>query len=108
MMRPYKRIRLSAERIATRPELDSRHETGKAQGCGPDSICWPLRQEILDRKCEIEFGCALRAEVIDTFIGERLCCILAHTAFLFRVPTDKTLSRVLCKSLESVKVSGHV
>jgi hypothetical protein len=50
-------------------------------------------KEILDQKCEIEFDCALRAEVIDTFIGERLCCILAHAAFSFRVPTDKTLSR---------------
>jgi hypothetical protein len=31
----------------------------------------------------MEFDCASQAKVIDTFSGERLGCILAHTAFLF-------------------------
>jgi hypothetical protein len=33
---------------------------------------------------EIEFDCALRGEVVDTFRGGRLCCILARAAFSFR------------------------
>ena len=57
------------------------------------------------QKAEIEFDCALRAEVIDTVTGGRLCCILAHGA-ISQVPGDKTRSVVLSKSRELLELFG--